>query len=835
MPAAADIWCTDFAPDDHKLKLVMAEAYQFRTAMQIASKEILRSSGHFDVRPTREYLDDGKPSPFEREERKNLYIVEQSSLLLHDFRFTYELDGQMPFSHPAIALLIHKPWPAALQFQHLLNGLCEEHKRKLHKPASGEMTKFAAPKFEGDRYRQSFNRFVAKLEEVGKKPRYKRRLMAMRQDIYTTGTALFKCEPLNGNDKDGYAAGNRMMPSIDLDCPSSPCQAETSQSSRASISSNHESGSSRASFGSFSSSSSAAGPSTQCHHTNEEQKQFGSRSSSSGGRSHSGTAIPAPNARIVEEPANSDGSPSSSDVMEREPAVASDIIEPPSLGSCEHSERTQSRKRFKLAMPWNLPGNPSITRELFGLFFAHCYPQRLIIHQVSLYMDLGLNCVPMYVVNCICATAAAFSSNPLFRTTPKRFAGQFFADAARAELFDKKGTFVGERSLYTAQALCLLQLYDLAVCGGEKNNLYIDETFTILEELGVRNPDNLMPQYSPSRIQIKHSTERECIRRVYALTHLTISLTPVFGQTLDIDCNRHIQEPAIRLPCDETYFELSIHSSIPEYLSTSPSKAAFSSEFGQLIRLANILHDLEEFGMNVTSTKVDDVLNAVRYGEFIVVGKDNVTNGNNWIELGIITRLLYYQPLWYAPAEPNIDYSIAERCLVIQQGIKDWVAGYEELWGPRTIPCWTSPRLLDASTILHRSSLGSTLGSSFSLNTPIPEPNEVFIDQKQYPSLAQSIDSRHLQNSSRSSDKRGVDASDRKSHASVDLALREGIDHVSPRLDVVSPQDLPSLKGSGLLETRAHSEEQYPPPSRSHPSPSLLSWLSMPVRDSPPY
>ncbi|TDL24071.1 hypothetical protein BD410DRAFT_786763 [Rickenella mellea] len=644
----------------------------------------------------------------------------------------------------------------------------------------------------------------------------------------------------------------------------------------------------------------------------------------------SGNPVPAPNAGRPQRfavPTDPDLSPPSGAgqaVPQPYPAGAFDIIESPYLSPQDPAEiHSAPRKRLRwehdsrgipIVLPppvsqvgtsastsQNQTGDPSIIRELTSLFFAHCHPHRLIIHQVSFYMDLSLDCVPLYLVNSICAMAAPFSSNPRIQMSPRRFAGHPFAQAARSQLFDENRNFVGTRTLYTAQALCLLQMYDLALSTAENTVPLFDYTFRILEELGVRKPDNPIPSSPPPPDQRKRSIERECIRRVYSLIHLTILLSSAFGQTLIIGGT---QDPTVRLPCDETCFELSTHSSLPEYLTTSPPKTAFSSEFGQLIRLANIFLELEKFNTDANpDTRFifdsESKLQAWVFGlaDHLIFSRENLNQhmtlwettsstsawcfcymhilhaycsllvidmkrshyrrqgqpdegqyldrvsviisalgvrGRNSPFMGIITRFLYYAPLGYAHADSNDDFSIPERYHVIRKELEVWVAGFEELWGPRAFNSWTSPRLPGVSTILHQSSLTSGLGTTLSSNVPISEPIQALSSQNQYPSLAQSINDLHLQSSAGTSDESRTDTGRWNLDSFVDPALRGRTTRAPTRHPEVSPQGLPSLKASGLLETWGPPEEPPPPPSRGAASPPLPPWLSSPTRNEPP-
>jgi hypothetical protein len=93
------------------------------------------------------------------------------------------------------------------------------------------------------------------------------------------------------------------------------------------------------------------------------------------------------------------------------------------------------------------------------VFFAHCHPQRLIIHRPSFDESLRRGGVPQYLLLAILALASTHSRHPSVRTHPPRHAGRGFARDALAMMFDAEGRLACESSLATAQALCLLEMH----------------------------------------------------------------------------------------------------------------------------------------------------------------------------------------------------------------------------------------------------------------------------------------------------------------------------------------------------------------------------------------
>lgn len=108
------------------------------------------------------------------------------------------------------------------------------------------------------------------------------------------------------------------------------------------------------------------------------------------------------------------------------------------------------------------------------MFFAHCHPHSLMIHKPSFMMSLSQNLVPSYLLNALCAISAPLSKQPRIRTAPARFSGKPFAQTATSLMFDDQGNLTCERSLSTAQALCLLQKHGF-ITGEDDNAAYLGE------------------------------------------------------------------------------------------------------------------------------------------------------------------------------------------------------------------------------------------------------------------------------------------------------------------------------------------------------------------------
>ncbi|KAF8892082.1 fungal-specific transcription factor domain-containing protein [Infundibulicybe gibba] len=280
----------------------------------------------------------------------------------------------------------------------------------------------------------------------------------------------------------------------------------------------------------------------------------------------------------------------------------------PSISKADSDEEERNRKRFRnergnpvpaeeiivegpvtIERPARVELDPSLARELTNLFFTHCHPARAIIHKPTFSAALSHNSVPSYLLHAICALAAPLSKQSRIRTNPVRFAGKPFAKEALSIMFDGAGRLVCELNLETAQALCLLQIHD--VLTKDANMLWIlDLALQIVETLGVHSPEHptLTPVPSPEFIQA--SIEREAVRRIFWLIHLLDVISSIYFKKSSPYTDTGLR---LRLPADETSFEMGVHSTLPEYLYLPAVRTQYASEFGHLIRIVTIYSKLE--------------------------------------------------------------------------------------------------------------------------------------------------------------------------------------------------------------------------------------------------
>lgn len=139
-----------------------------------------------------------------------------------------------------------------------------------------------------------------------------------------------------------------------------------------------------------------------------------------------------------------------------------------------------------------------------------------------------------------------------------------------------------------------------------------DLALQILEPLGVHKPDIPTLTPVPSLEFIQASIERECVRRIFWLIHLVDLIFCIYLKRPIPPKDNHL---SLRLPVDETSFELAVHSTLPgelpsepgwrgmgndadgvdllEYLSSPAPRTQYASEFGHLIRVLSIYSRVE--------------------------------------------------------------------------------------------------------------------------------------------------------------------------------------------------------------------------------------------------
>ncbi|KAF7308635.1 Coatomer protein [Mycena chlorophos] len=235
----------------------------------------------------------------------------------------------------------------------------------------------------------------------------------------------------------------------------------------------------------------------------------------------------------------------------------------------------------------------ALTQELTNLFFAHCHPVRAIFHKPSFWTALTHNGLPSYLLLAIYSLAAPLSRQQRFRspaTGPPRLSGRPFVQEAASQMFDASGHLICEANLFTAQALCLLLAHDIACKAATEppDVRYRDLALQVVQALGAHNPEPPAGA-GPSADSIQASIDRECGRRIFWVIH-----------AMELACSIFAQRPVslsetqlrLRLPVDETSFELAVQYPAPEYLYSS-TRAQSTSELGHFIRILSLYTEAE--------------------------------------------------------------------------------------------------------------------------------------------------------------------------------------------------------------------------------------------------
>lgn len=86
----------------------------------------------------------------------------------------------------------------------------------------------------------------------------------------------------------------------------------------------------------------------------------------------------------------------------------------------------------------------------------------MILHKPSFSANLSLNKVPRHLVLAVCAIAAPLSRTVASKASHARLAGVPFFQEALSLMFDNSGRLLCEPCVSTAQALCLLEMHEVA-------------------------------------------------------------------------------------------------------------------------------------------------------------------------------------------------------------------------------------------------------------------------------------------------------------------------------------------------------------------------------------
>ncbi|KAF8677665.1 Fungal specific transcription factor domain [Rhizoctonia solani] len=234
---------------------------------------------------------------------------------------------------------------------------------------------------------------------------------------------------------------------------------------------------------------------------------------------------------------------------------------------------------------------PHLARELVNLFFANQHPANLMFHRPTFMLALSKGQVPMPLLNGIFALAAPYSSRPAIRTNPSWHAGERFAQAANAELFDQGGQLALRPDLAVAQTLCLLVLHECVMRRPTAtNDRHMCLAFQIMKDLGVSNMDDpaniaLSSSSTPERDTFEQWVSAECHRRTFWILYVVESLSSAFTSRPMTFKDSQLK---VRLPVDDASFEFGLRGdNPPEYLQFPMAQTKISStgELGHLVRV----------------------------------------------------------------------------------------------------------------------------------------------------------------------------------------------------------------------------------------------------------
>ncbi|PVG04688.1 hypothetical protein CPB86DRAFT_831351, partial [Serendipita vermifera] len=239
--------------------------------------------------------------------------------------------------------------------------------------------------------------------------------------------------------------------------------------------------------------------------------------------------------------------------------------------------------------------DPSLTRELVNLFFAHCHPVSFIFHRSTLLHDLARAEVPDYLLWSIFAVAAPYSLRTSSRSNPQWQAGEPFATKAVNSLFlenqdildlpDSLDSLRIKPCLEVAQTLCLLQIHGTVMRRSNKAASYLVLASSILDAAGIVSINQpAFGQAFPSFVR------NEAMRRTFWYIHLQTFLSSAF--TYHPLPNNSEGLNSVPLPIEENSFDfprletLGDNGSAYHYLPLPVEHRSCTSEFANLLRVS---------------------------------------------------------------------------------------------------------------------------------------------------------------------------------------------------------------------------------------------------------
>ena len=122
----------------------------------------------------------------------------------------------------------------------------------------------------------------------------------------------------------------------------------------------------------------------------------------------------------------------------------------------------------------------------------------MIIHKPTFSAALAHDKVPTYLVLAVCALAAPWAKDIADKAPMPRLAGVPFFQEAVSIMFDSSGRLLSDASLATAQALCLLEMHEVAASHSWTKHYRYFGKFSICSYFRSRRPTDTSLRDSPA-------------------------------------------------------------------------------------------------------------------------------------------------------------------------------------------------------------------------------------------------------------------------------------------------------------------------------------------------
>jgi len=146
-----------------------------------------------------------------------------------------------------------------------------------------------------------------------------------------------------------------------------------------------------------------------------------------------------------------------------------------------------------------------------------------------------------------------------------------------------------EPCLEVSQALVLLQFHE-RMAKSAWNATYYEVAIEVLDTLSIFKTSSPPVTSAPSAEYIDAAINQECLRRVFWHIHISDLMASVLYKRPIKTSESQLH---LRLPVDETSFELSVHSTVPEYLGGPSPLSPYASETGHVLRVLSLWSKIE--------------------------------------------------------------------------------------------------------------------------------------------------------------------------------------------------------------------------------------------------